>query len=153
MHKPFAIGLDRATEENLSYRRVLFTTQHMQLVLMSLKPKQIIDAEVHCNATQFIRAEGESLGYALVGGRRYPLLGGDAVIVPPGATHAIVNQSSQKTMQIYVIYSPPQHEPNLHQVLKPLNSSTKDTVEQPKLEQHKQHRTTRRRNAYGRWRS
>jgi hypothetical protein len=45
------------TLENNNFRKVLYTLQGMQLVLMSLKPGEEIGAEVHPENDQFFRFE------------------------------------------------------------------------------------------------
>ena len=43
--KGFVNNLERATLDNADFRRVLYTGQHSQLVLMSLKPEEEIGEE------------------------------------------------------------------------------------------------------------
>ena len=45
--KGFCINIEEATLENDNFRKVLYTSKHSQLVLMSLKPKEEIGMEVH----------------------------------------------------------------------------------------------------------
>ena len=51
------VNIEELTVENTSFRKVLYTTPEMQLVLMSLKPGEDIGSEVHPNITQFFRVE------------------------------------------------------------------------------------------------
>jgi len=67
-----------------------------------------IGEEVHHHTTQFIRVEGGT-GVAIVSGKRFNLKSGDALIVPPGRRHNII---STNNLQLYTLYSPPEHPPN-----------------------------------------
>ena len=52
----YIVQIEEATRDNQHYRRVLFTAEHSQLVLMNLKPGEEIGEEVH-ELDQFIRFE------------------------------------------------------------------------------------------------
>jgi len=45
--KGFSTDIEGATLKNDNFRKVLYTSKHSQLVLMSLKPKEDIGMEVH----------------------------------------------------------------------------------------------------------
>ena len=49
----FVDDIEKLTEENADYRRVLYTARNMQLVLMALQPGE----EVHDDGDQFFRVE------------------------------------------------------------------------------------------------
>jgi mannose-6-phosphate isomerase-like protein (cupin superfamily) len=91
---------------NSDFRRVLYTAEHSQLVLMALLPAEDIGAEVH-TLDQFFRIE-EGTGEAELDGVRTPLHAGSAVLVPAGTRHNIVNTGADP-MKLYTIYSPPNH--------------------------------------------
>src|SRR3989339_274835 len=55
--------------KNDEFRRVLYTAKHCQLVVMALKPKEEIGAEVHKVVDQFFRVE-EGSGEAVLDGVR-----------------------------------------------------------------------------------
>ncbi len=76
---------------------------------MSLKPKEEIGAEVHAENDQFLRFEGGT-GRVMIDGNKYTVKDGDAVIVPAGAKHNVINTSSSEDLKIYTIYSPPHHK-------------------------------------------
>jgi len=100
------INLERETEDNENFRKVLFTAPHSQLVVMSLEPGEDIGAEVH-EVDQFIRIEvGE--GMAILDGVESPLEDGSAVVVPAGTQHNIIN-TSEDQMKLYTVYSPAEH--------------------------------------------
>lgn len=101
-------NIEKATEENENFRQVLYTAKHSQLVLMSLKPGEEIGEEVHENLDQFFRFE-EGEGKVVIDGVEHIVEDGFAAIVPAGASHNVVNTSSDKPLKLYTIYSPPEH--------------------------------------------
>lgn len=111
------INIEKETNKNTYYRKVIATTPNMQLVLMSLKPGQDIGLEVHPYITQFIRVEkGE--GVAIIGDEEYNLINGDAVIIPLNTKHNIIN-NTKKVLKLYTIYSGPNHPYDRINVTKP----------------------------------
>ena len=104
--KGFVRDIEGLTVENAEFRRVLYTAKHCQLVLMALKPKEEIGAEVH-ELDQFFRVE-EGAGVAILDGVSTPIRAGFAVIVPAGTKHNIINTGSGP-LRLYTLYSPPNH--------------------------------------------
>ena len=104
--KGFVKNIEELAVKNGEFRRVLYTAKHCQLVLMSLKPKEEIGAEVH-KLDQFFRVE-EGAGEAILDGVRTPIRAGYAVLVPAGANHNIIN-SGTVALKLYTLYSPPNH--------------------------------------------
>jgi mannose-6-phosphate isomerase-like protein (cupin superfamily) len=51
--KGFSIDIEEATLGNGNFRKVLYTSKHSQLVLMSLKPEEDIGMEAHEERTSF----------------------------------------------------------------------------------------------------
>lgn len=92
---------------NTDFRRVLYTAEHSQLVLMSLGQFEDIGDETH-TVDQFFRIESGS-GAAELKGHRTPVHAGSAVLVPAGTRHNIINTGST-ALKLYTIYSPPQHK-------------------------------------------
>lgn len=103
----FVQDIEGLTVRNDAFRRVLYTAKHSQLVVMSLKPKEEIGAEVH-TLDQFFRVE-EGRGEAILDGVRTPIRAGFAVVVPAGAHHNIINTGSVP-LKLYTLYSPPNHQ-------------------------------------------
>ena len=79
----YAINIEKATLDNSYYRRVLYTTQQNQIVLMNIPPKGDIPCETHSNITQFIRIES-GIGEAHIGKNVYKLEDGIALDIPAG---------------------------------------------------------------------
>jgi len=90
--KGFCINIEEATLENDNFRKVLYTSKHSQLVLMSLKPEEDIGMEVHEENDQFFRFE-KGQGKCIIDGNEYELSDGVAVVVPAGAKHNIMTMS------------------------------------------------------------
>ena len=104
----YVINIEEKTVDNNFFREVLFTTQRVQLVVMSLGPGEEIGLETHDDGDQFIRVE-EGKGIAILDGEEHDLEDGSAVIIPAGVQHNIINSSPQKFLKLYTIYSPPEH--------------------------------------------
>lgn len=107
----FAIDIESATIKNSYYRKVIYTTKTMQLVLMNIQPKQDIPMEKHTHITQFIRVE-QGHGVAYINGHMKLLRPDIAIIIPPNTWHQIKNTSNTDTLKLYSIYSPPEHKDN-----------------------------------------
>ena len=109
MKKGYKDNIEKLTLENNDFRRVLYSGEHMQLVLMSLKPLEDIGFEVHENNDQFFRFEkGE--GKVIINETEYMVNDGDAVVIPAGANHNIINVSEAEDLKLYTIYSPSHHK-------------------------------------------
>ncbi len=107
--KGYKNNIEKLTEENADFRHVLYTGVHSQLVLMSLLPNEEIGTETHHDNDQFFRFEkGE--GKVIIDGTEYTVGDGDAVIVPAGATHNVINTSTTEALKLYTIYSPSHHK-------------------------------------------
>ena len=104
--KGFVQDIEKLTVANSEFRQVLYTAQHSQLVLMALRPKEEIGAEIH-KLDQFFRVEVGS-GVAVIDGVRSEIRAGFAVVVPAGAKHNIVNTGNDP-MKLYTLYAPPNH--------------------------------------------
>jgi len=107
--KGYVVPIEKETNKNTDFRRVLYTGKHSQLVLMSLEPKEEIGEEVHRTVDQFFRFErGEAV--VSIDGVKQNVVDGDAVIVPAGARHNVINTSKTADLKLYTIYSPPEHQ-------------------------------------------
>lgn len=109
MKKGFKGNIEKETLENNDYRRVLYTAGHSQLVVMSLRPKEEIGLETHAGNDQFFRFE-QGQGRVAVNETIYDVSDGDAVIVPAGARHNVINMSETEDLKLYTIYSPAHHK-------------------------------------------
>src|SRR5690606_17156951 len=103
--KGFVANIEELTLGNADFRRVLYTGQHLQLVLMTRQPGEEIGEEVHDGHDQFFRIEGGS-GAVLIDGVRTPIKDDDAIIVPAGARHNVIN-TGDGPLAFYTLYGPP----------------------------------------------
>ena len=109
MKKGYKGNIETLTLENENFREVLYTGKHLQLVLMTLKPREEIGLEVHEDGDQFFRFEtGE--GKVIVNEIEYIVGDGESVIVPAGATHNVINTSGTDALRLYTIYAPSHHQ-------------------------------------------
>ena len=104
--KGFVKDIELLASTNDDFRRVLYTAKNCQLVLMALRPKEEIGAEVH-TLDQFFRVE-EGSGEAVLDGVGTEIRAGFAVVVPAGSKHNIVNTGTVP-LKLYTLYSPPNH--------------------------------------------
>jgi len=103
------LNIEKETLENNFFRKVLLTTNHQQLVVMSLNPSEDIGMEAHENLDQFIKIE-QGEGVVILNGVETKFFSGFSVTIPAGTNHNIINTSSQNPLKIYTIYSPPNHK-------------------------------------------
>jgi len=101
--------IEKLTEKNKNFRQVLFTGKHLQLVLMCLQPDEEIGNEVHDNVDQFFRIEKGKARFVFNDTEEHLVGAGDAVVVPAGTYHNVINASSAKKLKLYTVYTPPQH--------------------------------------------
>lgn len=104
-------NIESQTLENSDYRRVLYTGKHLQLVLMTLKVGQEIGSETHADHDQFFRIE-EGNGEIAINDTTHKIKGGDAIIVPAGARHNLMNKG-EIPLRLYTLYGPPTHRDQL----------------------------------------
>lgn len=114
----FSGNIETLTNKNKNYRKVLYTSNNVQLVMMNLKPNEEIGMEIHKKIDQFIRIE-KGTGVAIIDGHQHKLTDGSALIIPMNTKHNIINTSKTKHMTLYTIYSPPEHKDGLIQKIKP----------------------------------
>ncbi len=111
----FHTHIEDDTLENTFFRKVLFTGPNSQLVLMTLQPNEDIGMETHPDNDQFFRFEAGE-GKVIIDDQEYIVGDGDAVVVPAGAQHNIINTSSTELLKMYTIYSPAHHaDGTIHQ--------------------------------------
>ena len=103
----FVGDIEKLTEGNDLFRKVLYTGQNIQLVLMALKPGEEIGSEVHDDRDQFFRFE-TGQGEVWIDGTANQVKADDGVIVPAGAEHNVVNTGAE-ILRLYTIYGPPEH--------------------------------------------
>lgn len=109
-----AIDIEASSDQNPYFRHVIFTSDFMQLVLMTLEPGEEIGEEIHPETDQFLRFEFGQ-GRAVIAGRRFPIFPGAAFFIPRGTRHNFIN-TGQEELKLYTLYSPPHHPDGLIEV-------------------------------------
>lgn len=102
-------SIEVETLENTYFRKVLYTSKHLQLVVMCLQGGEEIGNEVHPDVDQFFRIEAGAAKFVLNNNEERLAQEGDAVIVPAGTWHNVINRSGQDPLKLYTVYTPPQH--------------------------------------------
>jgi mannose-6-phosphate isomerase-like protein (cupin superfamily) len=106
-------NIEDATLSNDTFRTVLFTGEHTQLTVMSLRAGEEIGWEVHGDRDQFLRVE-QGRARADFGPDEDTVseqheIGDDwALIIPAGTWHNVVNTGDGE-LKLYSLYSPPEH--------------------------------------------
>jgi mannose-6-phosphate isomerase-like protein (cupin superfamily) len=104
----FRDNIEKSTLSNKNFRKVLYTGQNLQLVLMTLKPGEEIGEEVHEDKDQFFRFEA-GIGEVQINGKKKKVEDGIAIIVPAGALHNVINKG-EEPLHFYTLYGPPDHK-------------------------------------------
>src|SRR4051794_16387660 len=96
-----------ATEAQKSpdFRRVLWTGEHTQLVIMTIPPGGEIGEEVH--EVDQILTFVSGTGKAVISGSEKNVAQGDLVVVPSGKKHNFLN-TGQNPLILYTVYGPPE---------------------------------------------
>ncbi len=108
MKKGYCQNIEKLTKDNDCFRKVVYTAENMQLVLMSLKPGEDIKSEVHDENDQFFRFDSGE-GKVVINGNEYDVEDGFAVVVPKGSEHNVIN-TGDRDLKFYTIYSPAHHK-------------------------------------------
>jgi mannose-6-phosphate isomerase-like protein (cupin superfamily) len=111
--KGYVADIEKLTEDNTDFRKILYTGHHVQLVLMALKPGEDIGLETHATHDQFFRIE-KGKGKVEIDGVTHKVKGGDGIVVPAGARHNLTN-TGDTSLRLYTIYGPPNHVDHLEQ--------------------------------------
>ncbi len=110
--KGHVIDIEKAAFASEDFRRVLYTSKHSQLVVMSIVPGGEIGEETHPEVDQFLRIE-MGVGRAILDGVEHELSDGFSITVPAGTKHNIINTSPEIPLKLYTVYSPPNHKDGL----------------------------------------
>ena len=97
----------KTAEQSADFRRVLWTGEHTQLVIMTIPPDGEIGEEVHDENDQILSFVS-GLGTAVVAGETREVGPGDVVVVPAGVQHNFLN-AGPNPLVLYTVYGPPDH--------------------------------------------
>lgn len=128
--EPQSFDIERATNQNASYRAVVWSGRYLQVTLMSIAVGGEIGLEAHPETDQFLRLEAGS-GRAQMGAAKDRLTfdekvsAGWCVLVPAGTWHNITN-IGPTPMQLYTIYAPAHHAPGKVQPTAAIASADKE---------------------------
>lgn len=106
--KGYIKDIENETLDNAAFRKVLYTSTHSQLVVMSLVPGEDIGEEIHDDVDQFFRVE-QGEGKVVLGDDMEVIKDGTSVVVPQGVKHNIINTGTVP-LKLYTIYMPPHHK-------------------------------------------
>lgn len=110
---PYVVNINKAAKQNDYFRLALWTGNHLQVTLMSLKAGEEIGVEIHPYLDQFLRIE-QGHGVVRMGRSRdhmnYVKRVSDdsAIMIPAGTWHNLKN-TGLSPLKLYSIYAPPQH--------------------------------------------
>lgn len=104
--KGFVENIEVMAEKNTTFRTVLYTARHLQLVVMCIPVNGDIGEEVH-ELDQFLRIESGT-GVSTIDGVEHVFERGYGIVVPAGARHNIINTGTND-LKMYTLYGPPNH--------------------------------------------
>ena len=105
--KGYVGNIETETLQNENFLKVLYTGPKSQLTVMCIQAGDDIGDEMHSH-DQFTRVESGS-ARVIIDGEEATIGADEAVIIPMGAHHNIVNASSTETLKLYTVYSMPDH--------------------------------------------
>lgn len=94
-------------EKSADFRRVLWTGEHTQVVIMTIPVSEEIGEEVHEDTDQIITFVSGTAKVVLDGSTK-SCAQGDLVAVPAGAKHNVIN-TGENPLILYTVYGPPEH--------------------------------------------
>lgn len=105
--------VEQATLGNETFRTVLFTGEHSQLTVMSLRAGEEIGLEAHDDRDQFIRLERGTAKLVMGPAKdqldeEHTLEDDWAAIIPAGTWHNVTNVGDGP-LKLYSLYSPAEH--------------------------------------------
>lgn len=129
----YVANIEKSTEENTDFRRVLYSGSKLQLVLMSVAPGEELGGEIHAETDQFFRIE-EGKGRIVIDGVPHKVEAGDCAVVPAGTHHNLIC-TGHEPLKIYTIYGPPHHLDQLVQKTKAEADASDEAFEGQATEQ------------------
>jgi mannose-6-phosphate isomerase-like protein (cupin superfamily) len=103
----YITNIFKQTEENKNFRKVIFTGDRSQLVVMNIPAGGEIGEETHKHVEQTLFFMSGT-GKAILNGEENSVASGDVVVVTPGTTHNFLNTGTEP-LKVYTIYAPANH--------------------------------------------
>jgi mannose-6-phosphate isomerase-like protein (cupin superfamily) len=111
--EPYVVDVEQMAEDNQNFREALWTGIYLQMTLMSIPTGGEIGLEIHQDTDQLIRVEH---GNAIVKmgkseewlDAQISMRKGDAVFVPAGTWHNVIN-IGREPLKVSSVYAPPHH--------------------------------------------
>jgi mannose-6-phosphate isomerase-like protein (cupin superfamily) len=103
---PVVIDIVAEARRNLYYRRVIYTGELSQLVVMTIRPHESIGQEMHRSVEQSLFVV-EGSGTLVANGHRQTAYPGDVIVIPPRTRHDLV--AGPVPLKLFTIYTPPNH--------------------------------------------
>ena len=120
-------NLEKTALENTTFRTVLATSEHTQVVVMNVNPGEDIGKEIHTKEDQVLYLLS-GRGVVYLNGQESEFKPGDCVLVPAGTEHNFTT-TGEEPMKIITTYSPPHHPDGTFHV-------TKADAEEAEAEHH-----------------
>lgn len=110
---PYVINIGQTAIQNPNFRTAVWTGCHLQMTVMCIPPCGEIGLEVHGNTDQLIRVEQGAAAVKIGKCPEQPdfqqnMCKGDAVFIPAGTWHNVVN-IGRNTLKVSSVYAPPNH--------------------------------------------
>ncbi len=114
--KRTTLPIVQLARDNDEFRKVIWTGEQCQLVMMAIPEGGEIGGEVHEGHDQLLYFVAGA-GKARIGDVEADVTDGDVSIVPSGSFHNFRNTGSGM-LKLFTTYSPPEHEPGTEHATK-----------------------------------
>lgn len=123
--KNYTENIIKETQKNTYFRKVVFTGEKNQLVVMDIKPGEDIGEEIH-KYTEQVLFLLSGTGKSVIDGVEQLFQSGDIAIVLRGIKHNFIN-TGDDSLKICTIYTPPHHlDGRVHVTKKDADADTED---------------------------
>ena len=110
---PYITNIGQTALQNPNFRTAVWTGSHLQMTVMCIPPCGEIGLEVHKDTDQLIRIEQGTAAVKIGKCAEEPdfqqnMCKGDAVFIPAGTWHNVVN-TGRSALKVSSVYAPPNH--------------------------------------------
>ena len=107
------VAISKATLYNPSFRREMWTGEHLQITVMSIPVGGEVGKEIHQDLDQMLVVEqGSAAVFMAKTESELSFVGeameGCAILVPSGTYHNVINEG-RIPLKMYSVYAPPKH--------------------------------------------